>query len=223
MGGLIAAQHEAGEVVLLFRRIAKPGIDGGIGFPPQGIGTGGEPVVVFHLQPVEGRGCPADRQIGAVQFGHGRIQHGRREDQRQGFHRGGRHIGADRGDKGGGRLGQQRAGGIEKRGLGGIERRAHVGDGGRGTAERAPGRFVIKADAAVGKVHHQGSPTWKRTGAPAATISPATALPTDWSQSIAGAQAGESRVEGGSQPVSAAWPSRSRCFQPAGACWSSTS
>jgi hypothetical protein len=71
--------------------------------------------------------------------------------------------------------------------------------------------------------HHQGSPTWNRTAAPASRAIAAKARPTACRKNIAPEWAGDSSVEGGSQPVSAGEPSSARCFQSFQQCWSSSS
>ena len=46
---------------------------------------------------------------------------------------------------------------------------------------------------------------------------------TPCNHAIAAVLHGDSNVDGGDQPVAAGAPSASRCFQAAGACWSSSS
>ena len=64
--------------------------------------------------------------------------------------------------------------------------------------------------------HHHGSPTWNFTGSPAAAPIATNARATACKYPIASAFAGDSKVDGGSHPVSAGDPSLARCFQSSG-------
>ncbi len=67
--GVGGIEHEAGEIILVLGRIAQPR-GGGRGAPGGRPGVAGEhEVVILELQPIEGRARPADRQVGAPQFG----------------------------------------------------------------------------------------------------------------------------------------------------------
>ena len=71
--------------------------------------------------------------------------------------------------------------------------------------------------------HHHGSPTWNRAASPAALPIATKACATCRKYPIAVSFAGDSKVEGGSHPVSAGDPSQASCFQSAQQCWSSSS
>ena len=137
-------EHEAGEVIGRAGGIAEMAIDEGIGLRPCGFGPGGEPVVIFQLQAVEGGRAPPHRHVGAPRLGRRGIEDGRGEGQQQDFGTALRGI-AHRIGQRTGRCGQHLPRRVEQRALRRVERCAQRGNGDRVAPQHRPGAGVVKA------------------------------------------------------------------------------
>ena len=212
-------QHEAREIMLLPRpdsRAARPSPP-----PPRAVAPaspGRHPVIILELQHIEGGRGPAERHIGPLHLR--AVQHRRQIDEQQALRL--RRLRPHRVAQGRRRGRQHRR--RPRRASPAAPRRASPARPGSTPARRPPPPRRRR-----GRCGRPPSPTTRarRPGtapaAPPPTASAAKACATACSQSIAASLAGDSKAEGGSQPVSAGSPFSARCFHASGQCWSSNS